>query len=352
MDKVNFPPRIEFDNILRTRVTNYLKENEIKETGTKAMQFKGLAFFLSALMFYYFLVFQTTSPWVALGLTFLLVQAQILLAFNVMHDGGHGSFSSKKWLNELAAYSMEFLGASNALWKQKHNSLHHTYTNIDGKDDDLDIGKLMRLSPEQEKKPWHKYQHIYAPFLYGFLSLFMFATDFSKMFKKKIGNTPLRTYTKRQLMGFLLCKVLYVSYTLIIPMMFHSPLIVLGYFLFGHFIFGLTLSIVFQLAHTVRETDFPAPNEKGDLPYSWAEHQLHTTSNFAPKNWLVTFYCGGLNYQVEHHLFHKVSHVHYPKISKIVQETCKEYNKPYNVSPSFWYALQSHFSFLKLMGRN
>ena len=350
MNKFNFPSRIEFDNILRTRINNFLTENNMKETGTKWLQIKGLFCFLSGIICYYFLVFQTESPWAALGRTFLLVQAQILLAFNVMHDGGHGAFSSKKWLNEIAAYSMEFLGASNSLWKQKHNSLHHTYTNINGKDDDLDIGILMRLSPEQPKKPWHRYQHIYAPVLYGFLSLFMFTTDFSKMFKKKIGQTPLRPYTKKQLLLFFVCKILYVSYTLIIPMFFHSPLVVLGYFFFGHFIFGLTLSIVFQLAHTVKETDFPAPNENGDLPYSWVEHQLHTTSDFAPNNWFVTFYCGGLNYQVEHHLFHKISHVHYPKISQIVKETCQEFNKPYNVSPSFWHALKSHFSFLRSMG--
>lgn len=351
MDKLNFPKRIDFDNILRNRVNEYLKEHNIKETGTKVMQFKGLICFVLALIFYISLVFFTESILSAFILTFLLIQAQILLAFNVMHDAGHGSFSTKKWLNELGALSLEFMGASSALWKQKHNSLHHTYTNIDGKDDDLDIGSLMRLSPAQERKPWHRYQHIYAPFLYGFLSLFiLFYTDFKKMISKKIGTTPLRPIKKYETLIFWGSKILYVSYALILPMFFHNPLVVIGYFLFAHFVFGLTLSIVFQLAHTVKETDFPEPNEHGELPYSWVEHQLHTTSDFAPRNWFVTFYCGGLNYQVEHHLFHKISHVHYPRISKIVQETCKEFNKPYNVSPSFWYALKSHFGFLKMMG--
>jgi len=353
MNKINFPGRIEFDNILRNRVQAYLKDNNIKETGTKLLQFKGLFCFLASIAIYIPLVFYTENILVGLILTFLLIQTQILLAFNVMHDAGHGSFSSKKWLNELGAYSMEFLGASNALWKQKHNSLHHTYTNIDGKDDDLDIGSLMRLSPEQELKPWHRFQHYYAPFLYGFLSLYMlFYSDFKKMVTKKIGETPLRDYSKKDLSVFLLCKAAYITYALVLPMFFHNPLVVIGYFLFAHFIFGLTLSIVFQLAHTVKETSFPTANEKGQMPYSWAEHQLHTTSNFAPNNPLVTFYCGGLNYQVEHHLFHKISHAHYPKISKIIQETCKEYNKPYNVTPSFWSALKSHFGFLKMMGKS
>jgi linoleoyl-CoA desaturase len=352
MNKINFPGRIEFDNILRNRVQNYLKANNIKETGTKIMQIKGLFCFLTSIVVYLNLVFNTETVLGGLILTFLLIQTQILLAFNVMHDAGHGSFSSKKWLNEIGAYSMEFLGASNSLWKQKHNSLHHTYTNIEGKDDDLDIGSLMRLSPEQELKPWHRFQHFYAPVLYGLLSLYMlFYSDFKKMVTKKIGATPLRAYTKKELGGFLVSKTAYIAYALIIPMFFHNPLIVIGFFLFAHFIFGLTLSVVFQLAHTVKETSFPTANEKGQMPYSWAEHQLQTTSNFAPNNKLVTFYCGGLNYQVEHHLFHKISHVHYPKISQIVKETCVEFNKPYHVTPTFWQALKSHFSFLKSMGR-
>lgn len=353
MNKINFPGRIEFDNILRTRIQNYLKENQIKETGTKTMQIKGLLCFVASIVFYLALVFNTETVLAGFFLTFLIIQSQILLAFNVMHDAGHGSFSSKKWLNDLGALSLEFIGASNSLWKQKHNSLHHTYTNVEGKDDDLDIGSLMRLSPEQQRKPWHRFQHIYAPFLYGFLSLYMlFYSDFKKMFTKKIGNTPLRPYTKKDLGFFLLSKALYIGYALVIPMIFHSPLVVLGYFLFGHFVFGITISIVFQLAHTVRETEFPKADANGQMPYSWVEHQLSTTANFAPNNWFVTFYCGGLNYQVEHHLFHRISHVHYPRISKIVKETCQEYNKPYHVTPSFWLALKSHFSFLKFMGNS
>ncbi len=353
MNKINFSKRVEFDNILRERVNNYLKENKIKETGSKIMQFKGLSFFLIAIISYYFLIFKTENILFAIALTFIFIQAQILLAFNVMHDAGHGSFSTKKWLNDIGAFSLEFMGASSMLWKQKHNRMHHTYTNIVGKDDDLDIGNLMRLAPTQEKKPWHRYQHFYAPFLYGFLSLYiLFYSDFKKVFINKIGDTPLRPYKKGEIETFFISKVIYIIYSIIIPMFFHNPLVVFAYFLFAHFIFGLTISVVFQLAHTTMETDFPIPNEYGELPYSWVEHQLHTTSNFAPKNWLLTFYCGGLNFQVEHHLFHKISHIHYPKISTIIQNTCKEFNKPYNVNPSFFYALKSHFSFLKLMGNS
>lgn len=352
MQKINFPSRNEFDQTLRNRIDSYFKDNNIEQTGNYKLYLKAGSILLSVLFFYYMLVFQCDSVFMGFVYTFLLIQSQILLAFNVMHDGGHSSFSSKKWINEIAVKSMELLGSSSMLWKQKHNTLHHTYTNVAGKDDDLDVNGMLRLSPEQALKPWHKYQHFYAPFLYGFLSLYLlFYSDFQRVISNKIGDTPLQQYKKRDLTFFLTSKVLYLAYALAIPMIWHNPLVVIGYFLFGHFIFGLTLSIVFQLAHTVIETDFPVPNDKGQMPYSWIEHQIRTTCNFAPNNGLVTFYCGGLNYQVEHHLFHRISHVHYPKISKIVQKTCEEFNKPYHVSPSFWSALVSHFRFLKQLGQ-
>jgi linoleoyl-CoA desaturase len=353
MSKINFPGRVEFDNVLRTRVQNYLKDNQIKETGTKTMQIKGLVCFVASIILYLALVFNTETVLGGFILTFLLIQTHILMAFNVMHDSVHGSFSSKKWLNEIGSLSLDYIGASSNLWKQQHTSLHHTYTNIQGKDFDIDIGPLMRLSPEQKQRPWHRYQHIYAPVLYIFLSLYMFSySDFSKFLTKKVGDVPLRSSTVKDHIFFWVGKIFYIGYALVLPMFFHNPLVVLGYFLFAHIIFGTTIAVVFQLAHTVRETTFPQADENGQMPLGWVEHQLTTTADFAPNNWFVTFYCGGLNYQVEHHIFHKVSHVHYPQISKIVKETCKEYNKPYNVTPSFWIALKSHFSFLKLMGQN
>lgn len=351
MNKVSFPSKSDFEQILRQRVEQFFKDNNLKQTGDFGLHLKAIFTFLGILTVYYFLVFQTSSMWTAIGLVFLLVQLKILLAFNVMHDGGHYSFSSKKWINDLAVRSMEFLGSSSFLWRQKHNTLHHTYTNVDGKDDDLVIGSMMRLCPTQKHYVWQKYQHIYGPILYGFLSLYLLVySDFQKFISNKIGDTPLQKYSKKDLLVFILSKLFYVSYTLIIPMMFHSIWSVLGLFLFGHVIFGLTLSVVFQLAHTVTITEFPQSQEDGQMPYSWMEHQLRTTTNFAMKNPIVTFYCGGLNYQVEHHLFHRISHVHYPKISPIVKQTCEEFGKPYHYAPSFWSALKSHFSFLKQMG--
>lgn len=349
MDKLHFPIRTEFDATLRQRVDDYLKT--IKSTGSRFLHIKAVITFAFVLFCYFMLMFECQSVLSALLFTFLMVQGKIILAFNVMHDGNHGSFSSKKWLNDLAGKTMDFLGSSSMLWKQKHNTLHHTYTNIDGKDDDLDVGGLIRLSPTQKRQFWHKYQHIYAPFLYGFLSLHMLVVaDFQKMITGKIGQTPLMNRNSKEVSKFIISKIIYLTWMLAIPMIWHSPLAVIGLFLFGHLILGFTLSVIFQLAHTVNETSFPQADENNNLPFSWVEHQLHTTANFAPKNWLVTFYCGGLNYQIEHHLFHRVSHVHYPKLSKIIKSTCEEFGKPYHVNKTFGHAFWSHLKFLKKLG--
>lgn len=352
MDKLHFPSRNDFDQIVRSRVNDYFKNNNIKQTGNSWLFTKAFISLFGIIISYCAIIFGHLTWYSALFATFLFVQFQILLAFNVMHDGGHQSFSTNKTLNKVASWGMDFLGSSSFLWKQKHNSIHHTYTNIHGKDDDLDVAGMIRLSPEQEHKPWHRFQALYAPFLYGFLSLYLlFYSDFQRMISKKIGDTPLTEIKPKDVAFFSGFKIFYLAYSLFLPMFFYNPLYVVLYFLFGHFVFGLTLSIVFQLAHTVNETNFPVPDENGHMPFSWVEHQLNTTCDFAPKNSLVTFYCGGLNYQIEHHIFHKISHVHYPAISKILKQTCEEFGKPYNVNHSFFKALVSHFKFLHKMGK-
>jgi linoleoyl-CoA desaturase len=239
------------------------------------------------------------------------------------------------------------------LWRQKHNQLHHTYTNIDGKDDDIALGSLMRLSPNQAWKPWHRLQHWYAPFLYSLLSLYLAVySDWQKFLSGRIGDTPLQQRSTYDWVYFIGTKLAYVGYALVVPMLLHPAWLVIVVFLGIHAVFGLTLSLVFQLAHTVEGPAFPLPEATtGRMSEDWATHQVHTTADFAPRSWLTTFYMGGLNFQVEHHLFHHVNHVHYPAISQIVRETCGEYSVPYHCFPSVREAVASHFKFLRRMGQ-
>jgi len=137
------------------------------------------------------------------------------------------------------------------------------------------------------------------------------------------------------------------------------PILTVGFvdtligFLIMTLVAGFILSIVFQLAHTVEHTHFPLPDEAtGKMEDEWAVHQIKTTANFATKNKLVSWLVGGLNFQVEHHLFPKISHVHYPAISKIIKKACQEYGIQYIEYKRVRTAVASHVAFLREMGRS
>ena len=137
-----------------------------------------------------------------------------------------------------------------------------------------------------------------------------------------------------------------------LPLFFHPLLHVLIAFVGIHLVLGFTLSIVFQLAHTVEGNTFPAPHkETGNIENEWAIHQVETTANFAPRNKLAAWYQGGLNFQIEHHLFSNICHIHYPAISKIVEETCHELGISYVSYPTVRSAISGHYRFLREMGK-
>jgi linoleoyl-CoA desaturase len=256
-------------------------------------------------------------------------------------------------VNVLAAYSLNILGGSSFMWNVKHNIIHHAYTNIDGVDDDIDIQPWMRMSTTQKKYGFHKYQHRYFWVLYALLYIFwIFILDYSKYFKKKIGEMPLKKMHINDHVVFWLFKALHLFVFVGLPIYQVGFLPWLIGFLSATIFAGLVLSIVFQLAHTVEHTHFPMPSEDdGKMSDEWAVHQLKTTANFATNNKLISFLVGGLNFQVEHHLFPKISHVHYPAISKIIRSTCEEFNVPYIEYPKMREALRSHVLYLKEIGR-
>ncbi|HLX92753.1 MAG TPA: acyl-CoA desaturase [Puia sp.] len=275
------------------------------------------------------------------------------IGFNVMHDGAHGSFSKYKWLNNIAAASFDFLGASSHLWKVKHNVIHHAYTNIDGVDDDINAQPFLRLCATQKRYSIYRYQFIYFWFLYSLLYLFwVFFTDYKKYFTQKIGSVSLPKFTFRNHITFWSFKTLYILLFVALPIYLYGVIPWLFGFLICTMVAGFLLSIVFQLAHTIEETAFPAVAEsQGRLEDEWAIHQLKSTANFATKNKFVTWWLGGLNFQIEHHLFPKISHIHYPAICKIVRQTCAESKLPYIEHNKIRSALRSHIFYLKKLGR-
>jgi linoleoyl-CoA desaturase len=275
------------------------------------------------------------------------------IGFNVMHDANHGSYSSRKWVNEMLGLTLNALGGNSFIWKQKHNIIHHTYTNIDGVDDDIAKSPFIRMCSTQPWVPAHRMQHLYTPFLYAFSSMiWILFQDFEKYFRKKIVDTPLSRMSVSDHMVFWISKVLYLLFYIAIPIGLMGWQSWLLFFLCMHIGLGFTLSIVFQLAHVVEETTFDATNgDAKQIENEWAVHQVKTTANFSPNNLIISWFVGGLNYQIEHHLFPRVSHVHYPALSKIVQEECATFHLPYNNLPTFKDAVVSHFRFIRMLGR-
>ncbi len=337
---------------LKKRTKEYFATAKVESTGNATLFSKALFFSCTYIGGYCALMFLTMPGWAAIVVCAYLGLAAAAIGFNLMHDGSHGSFSDKQWINTLMAYSINFLGGDAILWKNKHNIIHHTFTNIEGHDQDIAMMPVLRSNIHQKKLGIHRFQHLYCLFVYGLSSiLWIFMLDFIKYFSGKVGNIKIAEFGFRDHIVFWITKISYVALYLYLP----STIWGWGYTLVGffvyHFFLGFTLSIVFQLAHVVETTEFTDEHfDSNKIDEEWAIHQLKTTANFATSSKLACWYTGGLNFQVEHHLFPKISHVHYPALSKIVKEVCKEKNVPYYEYPTFFSAVKSHLKHLKLVG--
>ena len=343
----------DFHATLKERVNLYFTENQKPMTGNFGLFFKAALLCAGYIFIYFQLLFFMPSVWIAIPECIIFGFLTAAIGFNVMHDGAHGSFSKHKGLNKMAAFSLNFLGASGIMWNMKHNIIHHTYTNIDGVDDDIEVRPWMRFATTQKKMKLHKFQHYYFWFLYTLLHLiWIFLTDYQKYFKRKIGTVALRKMTVREHISFWTAKVLYAFAFVALPIWLLGFSTWLIGFLIITMVTGFTISIVFQLAHTVEDTEFPLPDAVSNkIENEWAIHQIHTTANFATRERVVTWLIGGLNFQIEHHLFPKISHVHYPAISKITKKTCLEFGINYIEYPRMTTAIHSHVMYLKRLGR-
>ena len=345
----------QFFNSLKSSVDEYFTVNKIKKTGDWRLFSKTFILIGAELGIYLSLMLVDMNGWLAFALAALLGYIAACIGFSVMHDANHGSYSPHPRLNDfIGLLASNGLGANAFFWKQKHNVIHHTYTNVDGIDDDIAKSPIIRQCESQRWVPAHRIQHLYIPFIYSLSSIFwIFIMDFTKYFSRKIYTTAAWKMTFKNHLVFWLTKIYYASVFIIIPIYVWGWAGWLGGFLIANAAMGITLSFVFQLAHVVENTEFehiPLDTTK-HIDSAWAEHQIRTTSNFAMSNKTISWFVGGLNFQVEHHLFPRISHVHYPAISKIVEAKCKEFNLPYNYYPTMWEALGSHFRVMRQLGK-
>lgn len=353
--RVTFNNKIsrDFSKTVKSRVDEYFEQNNLSRHANFEMVSKTVILLTLYFGAYAIILSGQFSLGVMWFLSVLMGIGMAGIGFSISHDALHGAYSSNSTINKLLGYTFDLMGANGYIWKITHNIIHHTYTNIHGHDEDLEVAEFIRLSPHSEYKPIHRVQHILAFFAYSFATFFwVFIKDYRYFFKDTLGPYENKSHPVSEWITLIVTKLLYYSYTLVIPYLVLDITILqlLIGFVSLHLTAGLILGIIFQLAHVVEETDHPEPNEENMIDEHWAIHEMVTTNNFARDNKLLSWYIGGLNFQIEHHLFPKICSIHYPEISKIVEKTANEFDIPYNHHETFREAVASHYRTLKKFG--
>lgn len=356
--KVKFarPDTSQFFTTVRRNVNAYFTENKVSKNGDHRMVIKTISMLLIYFTPYLLIMGGWATGWSALLLCLVMGLGLAGIGFSIAHDANHGAYSSSPFWNAMLSFSFNLIGGSSFTWKVQHNLLHHTYTNVYEMDEDIHDKPILRLSPHGKLKWIHRYQHWYAMGLYSLATVsWVLQKDFKQLSQynrdgltQQSGHQPLP-----QLIVMIVSKLLYFSYTLVLPMIVlpYSWWQVLLGFLLMHMVAGFLLTIVFQCAHLVEGPSHHKVTESGTIENTWAIHQLMTTANFARNNRLLSWFVGGLNFQIEHHLFPHICHVHYKAISEIVRKTATDFNLPYYDQPSFRQAVSSHLKTLQLLGK-
>lgn len=351
--RAKFSKRSGLRKELNRRVEAYFEEAGISSASEgPAMWFKTLVLIAGLAGSWTVLQVWGTTWWHLLALASFAGVSLAGIGFCVMHDGSHGSYSKSKAWNRVMASTLDLIGGSSYMWRFKHNVLHHTYPNVEGIDDDIEAQPFLRMSEGQRRRPWHALQHFYLWAAYALLPVkWHFVDDYLSVVTGRVNGQEFVRPKGAELVLFVFGKLFFYTWALVIPALFHSPLWVLAGYVVLAASAGITLGTVFQLAHCVEGVEFCDVPESGQMEDPWAEHQIATTSNFSPKSRFLTWFLGGLNYQIEHHLFPRIGHTHYPAISKIVQEVCAEFGVRYQTQPTLWRALSAHVGHLKGLGR-
>nr|WP_255216550.1 acyl-CoA desaturase [Pseudenhygromyxa sp. WMMC2535] len=292
-----------------------------------------------------------TPAWVLLG-SINVGLAVGGMGMSIQHDGGHRAFASTRRGNWWAAAVLDFLGASSYVWRVKHGVVHHTFPNVEGADDDIELGALARMSPGQPRYAFHRLQFVYLPLLYGFITFKWFLwDDYRDLLRGKVGAANIAMPRGAELALFIAGKVAHLGWGLVLPVIVLGWAWGLAFYVVAFYLAGFVLALVFQLAHCVEEAEFISLAPSEHIERGFAQHQLATTVDFARENPWLTWYVGGLNFQAVHHLFPRISHVHYPELAGIVETCCAEYGVRYHASPSLRAAVTSHLRWLWRMGQ-
>ena len=343
---------VNFVTSLRSEVNKYFTKKNISKHANVNMYIKCILMLLIYIIPYVLMISGIVDKSLFWLLWLIMGIGMAGVGMCIMHDGNHNAFSKNRSINKIMGLTLQILGGTYKNWKIQHNQLHHKYPNIINHDPDVSPIKLLRFSPDSSYHKMYRFQFIYAWFLYGLMT-FSFATI--KEFKQLIEwqrNQIITTSQFRQLIFELIFwKLIYYFFLLFIPMLTLDISFLQWFSLFFlmHFVAGFLLAIVFQTAHIMPDCEHLKFPKKMDVN-TWAINQLLTTSNYAPKSKVFSWLIGGLNYQIEHHLFPGICHVHYANISDIVKRVASDYDLPYNCQKNFIQAIFEHGKMLYYLG--
>jgi linoleoyl-CoA desaturase len=353
--RIRFPkPGAEqFIPEVKERVAAYFAETGRSTKADLPMVLKTVLLLSVTFGSYALILTNAFSPWTMLGLAVLMGVGMAGIGFSIAHDALHGAYSSNPRINRVLGFTFDLLGANGYMWKITHNVIHHTYTNIHGVDEDLTVSPLLRLSPGSRRYWFHRYQHVYGWLAYGLATInWIFAKDYQQFLKKDIGPYQNKKHPPKEIAILVVMKLVCYAYMIVVPLLVLDLAwwqFVIG-FLAMHMTAGIILGVIFQLAHVVEDTEYPLPDAGGSMEHTWLIHEMATTANFAPQNRVLSWYVGGLNYQIEHHLFPQICSTHYPAIAPLVRETALKYGVPYHCAPTLRAAIGSHYRILKQLG--
>jgi linoleoyl-CoA desaturase len=342
-----------FRRDVEQRVAAYFQQHGLSRRDCPRMYLKTAVLALWLGGSYVGLVFLAHAWWQTVPLAVSLALAMAGIGFNVQHDGNHGAYSRRPWVNKIMALSLNLLGGNAYFWHFKHNIAHHSFPNISGADDDISLGPFGRLSPHDRHRGFHRFQYLYVWFLYAMLAIeWQLSGDFRSLIRPGVADTPVARPRGWEQLYFWAGKICFYGLAFVVPLLRHRPVIVIAFYVLTSAILGLTLAIVFQLAHCIEGTMFRQPDpESRRVERDWSAHQVEASADFARGSRVLTWYLGGLNFQIEHHLFPKVCHLHYPALSSIVERTCAEHGVAYLCHPTMRSALASHVRLLRRLGR-
>ena len=350
--RLKFAGSNDFQIELRRRVDGYFQTTGRRRRDCPQMYLKTAILLASFAASYWLLVFVAQTWWQAVPLAILLGLCLAAVGFNVQHDGGHQGYSNRPWVNKMMAMTLDVIGGSSYVWHWKHAVFHHTYVNITGHDADIDLGLLARLTPHQRRLPFHRWQQFYLWPLYGLLAIkWHLVGDFREVITGRIGTHRFPRPKGWDLAVFIAGKVIFFTLALGIPILVHSFWVVVLFYGVAVIVLGIVLSVVFQLSHCVEEAEFPLPRpDTGRIENAWAIHQVETTVDFARRSRVMAWLLGGLNFQIEHHLFPRICHINYPALAPVVEQACHDFGVRYTEHKSFRAGLASHYRWLRRMG--